>query len=151
MQLVENCRSNRIRRKAFRDDPNLEDLMKYVRALKISDHHSSELEKQHRQETVYHTASQEHQPNRTRKASRVCYNCGGTYPHQTNPCLAIGKICNICSKTRHFARVCKSKSTSTSPGQITKDIKELSIFKRFERFTAKAGTAKSASEFTGTT
>ena len=52
MQLVENCRSNRIRRKAFRDDPNLEDLMKYARALEISDHHSSELEKQHRQETV---------------------------------------------------------------------------------------------------
>ena len=112
MQLVENCRSSRIRRKAFRDDPNLEDLMKYARALEISDHHSSELEKQHRQETVYYTAPREHQPNRTSKASRVCYNCGGTYPHQTNPCPAIGKTCNICSKTGHFARVCKSKSTS---------------------------------------
>ena len=45
--------------------------MKYARALEISDHHSSELEKLHRQETVYRTAPREHQPNRTSKEHRV--------------------------------------------------------------------------------
>jgi hypothetical protein len=32
-QIVENCRSSRLRRKAFRDDPKLDDLIKYARAL----------------------------------------------------------------------------------------------------------------------
>ena len=36
-QLVEHCRSSRIRRKAFRDEPRLEELTTYARALEVSD------------------------------------------------------------------------------------------------------------------
>ena len=109
-QIVESCRSSRLRRKAFRDDPKLDDLIKYARALEISDHHAEEMEKQHRQETVYQNTRRNFPPtDKGTKQSQTCYNCGGTYPHQGRPCPATGKACHNCLKTGHFARVCKSE------------------------------------------
>ena len=114
-QIVESCRSSRLRRKAFRDDPKLDDLIKYARALEISDHHAEEMEKQHRQETVYQNTRRNFPPtDKGTKQSQTCYNCGGTYPHQGRPCPATGKACHNCLKTGHFARVCKSEHKQPS-------------------------------------
>lgn len=53
-QLVGHCKSTRLRRKAFRNDLKPEELIKYARALEISDHHAEEVEKRsQRDETIY--------------------------------------------------------------------------------------------------
>ena len=41
-QLVEHCRSSRVRRKAFRDDAYLQELITNARALEVSDNHIKE-------------------------------------------------------------------------------------------------------------
>ena len=44
----------------------------------------------------------------TRTDKRICYLCGGPYPHSSK-CPASGKQCSACGKLNHFARVCRSK------------------------------------------
>ena len=41
-----------------------------------------------------------------------CGNCGGTYPH-FRACPARGKDCKSCGKIGHFARVCRTKLSSS--------------------------------------
>ena len=85
-----------------------------IRALEISDHHV-ELEKQHRQKTVYQNTRRNFPPtDKGTKQSQTCYNCGGTYPYQGRPCPATGKACHNCLKTGHFSRVCKSEHKQPS-------------------------------------
>ncbi|KAK3754982.1 hypothetical protein QZH41_004427 [Actinostola sp. cb2023] len=49
---------------------------------------------------------------RTKTDQKQCYRCGGNYPHQGRPCPALHETCRNCQKVGHFAKVCKSKSTS---------------------------------------
>ena len=39
----------------------------------------------------------------------MCNRCGVMTSHRPNQYLAIGKRCNACGKTGHFARICRSK------------------------------------------
>ncbi|KAK3751390.1 hypothetical protein QZH41_002583 [Actinostola sp. cb2023] len=49
---------------------------------------------------------------RTKTDQKQCYRCGGNYSHQGRPCPALHETCRNCQKVGHFAKVCKSKSTS---------------------------------------
>ena len=107
-QIVENCRSSRLRRKALRDDTKLSDLIAYARSIELSDKQTDEMEKESRPgEKVYSNMQRrEQRPNKQR--SKKCYTCGGSYPH-VNECPALGKECRKCHKIGHFAVVCKSR------------------------------------------
>ena len=107
-QLVEKCCSTRLRRKAFRDDSKLDELLQYARALEIS---SIAVEKHNRSgETVYQTSKHQQQPRNRHLTSATCYNCGEKWPHSDKPWRAIGKTCRSCKKVGHFEKVCRSKS-----------------------------------------
>ena len=60
-----------------------------------------------KQSTVPHRKDQSY-----KKSPRTCYRCGGEFPH-ANKCPALGKTCNSCGKTDHFARVCRSTPRPT--------------------------------------
>ena len=45
----------------------------------------------------------------TAKKPSKCRNCGGEFPHNQGPCLAIGKRCSYCKKKNHYLAVCFKK------------------------------------------
>ena len=47
-QIVENCRSSRLRRKVLRDDTKLSDFTASARSIELSDNHTDEIEKESR-------------------------------------------------------------------------------------------------------
>ena len=139
-QIILNCKSNSLRRKALREDLDLAGLMKAGRALELSEIQAKELE--NHEQTVnavkfkkrgistYLKGKQRHQQprqeSRTRYESRnhsnsrkeniKCRNCGGPYPHKDS-CPARNKKCTSCGKLNHFARVCR-----TNPPESAKHV-----------------------------
>ena len=47
--------------------------------------------------------------NKPKINGRKCYFCGGNYDHDRNNCPARKVTCKNCSKTGHYAKVCKSQ------------------------------------------
>ena len=117
-QLVEHCTSSRVRRKAFREEVSLGDLLTYARSLEVSDRHTKEVEKTIKDTVNYHSDRKDHRLQRSKPKSQVCFKCGGFYPHKDKPCPAIGKECRKCSRVGHFQKMCLSKKEfSTRPNQ----------------------------------
>ena len=113
IQLVEHCTPSRVRKKALKDDPTLEeDLLTFSRSLEISDRQAAELEsRRSKEETINFSQkrgvrdrrSPQHrlQPERRTTSSKSYYRCGGSYPHAGGkPCPAIGKTCKVCDRLR---------------------------------------------------
>ena len=72
---------------------------------------------------------QQQSTQQTNKTNEQCWRCGGIFTAgHMNQCTAKQAVCNICKKTGHFAKMCRSKippaskknqskiSTTTSPG-----------------------------------
>ena len=127
-QIVQNCSSCRLRRRALRDaDFSLSAMLAEGRAIELSEKQATDIE--NIREAEVNIASKRFQKTTTQRSqfkkatsnSRVnrenstCYCCGGKYPHRQNkPCAAKGKICNYCQKSGHFAKVCKAKMHNNS-------------------------------------
>ena len=132
-QIIQGCSSTRLRRRALREDPTLEDLLKLARAMEFSDKQASEIE-QHTEATN----AVQGQRRRSRKSGprtksqkkfsdkqmtgrkQTCRNCGGQFPHKGSPCPAKDKSCHYCKKMNHFASVCleKAKTKSKTINQV---------------------------------
>lgn len=133
-QIIQGCKSTRLRRCALREDLSLNDLPKLARSIEISDRQASEIEKSDRSENdVNAIKKRRNAPKFLEKKHRTphhkdartndkCYFCGGSYPHRNGRCPARGKTCNSCAKHDHFASVCQSKK---KPHASSKSIKQL--------------------------
>ena len=132
-QIIIGCSSQRLRRRALRDNPSLKDLLLVGRTQERSEAQAEAVEKgestvnalNHEQSKNRHgrnfpkfrhqkpkfTQPPENTRNRQQssgaKHRSTCRNCGGTFPH-TGDCPAKGKECRACGKTGHYAKVCRS-------------------------------------------
>ncbi|KAK7099608.1 hypothetical protein V1264_003723 [Littorina saxatilis] len=132
-QILQGCHSQRLRRRAVRDNFDLDHLLAEARALELSETRAVEIEgsvnalsinKQRRYSqsrgSHHFRSSQSHsqshkdghkdfkRTHNTASSSKTCFYCGGQFPHKAG-CPAKGKTCKLCAKVGHFARVCKSQ------------------------------------------
>ncbi|XP_006821563.1 uncharacterized protein LOC100367779 [Saccoglossus kowalevskii] len=119
-QIIEHCTSQRLRRRALREDMKLEDLLNFARTMEVSESHAADIEGNMHASTVNAISrgfkskhNKRGKPkrvavNESRSTSRLCYFCGGDYPHD-GPCPAKCKKYKSCGKDGHFAKVCRSK------------------------------------------
>ena len=136
-QIIMNCSSNNLRKKALRDDledldlEDFDDLLKCTRSYENSDRQAALMEgasevrrirrdcrnKQTDTKSVpVQSAYFDRQSVITTKVNpessgKCCYSCGDAWPHLNGKqsCPAYGNICK-CVKPNHFGKVCKSKT-----------------------------------------
>ena len=136
--IIVTCGSNSLRRGAVRENLTLDALLKFARALELSEQQASQVEKATSDVSVIKTKTNERlgrqgqrnehsshprerrsqsrnrqHLNKRNKKSGPCENCGG-YAPQRNPCPARGNSCNACRKIGHFAHFFLSKSRAKS-------------------------------------
>ena len=101
-QIIQNCTSNSLRRKALSGSMTLDKLLSEARSLELSDRQAREIEG-HAAVNQVHTKWSNSKPS---KMSRECYNCGEAYPHD-GECPAKSRKCAICKQFGHYAKKCK--------------------------------------------
>ena len=120
--IIQNCQSKRLRRYALREDAlTLENLLTKARSLEASKRQATGMEKSlsHTSEEVNRVHDKQRKPKGAKSQqtrSSTCHQCGLAWPHKTGPCPAKGKTCRKCGKPNHFAKMCRTKS-STRPRQ----------------------------------
>ena len=128
--VIQNCSSKRLRRYALREtDITLDHLIAKARSLEISEAQASGIEKTVTSEDVNRVSYnykrpikpvfQPQQCVKSQQPLNRCRNCGLIWPHTTGPCPAKGQQCYNCGKLNHFAKVCRSKPTSSNKPEIT--------------------------------
>ncbi|KAK3088256.1 hypothetical protein FSP39_016655 [Pinctada imbricata] len=137
-QLIQNCRSNQLRRRALREpEKGLDDIIKLGRAMELSDSQAQAMERSENVTPVNAISRNRGRgrtanrgtPGRSRGAAarrytprgrgsaprgrgytKSCFNCGGRYPHN-GPCPAKGQQCHKCHQMDHFKKVCKGRGS----------------------------------------
>lgn len=111
-QIIQGCRSSRLRRKALEESLTLDRLLKVARSMETAEEHSAEIEGQSTNALQINrsTRSQGYQYQKRRVEGKVpCGLCGGaSYPHK-GKCPAEGRACFKCGTQNHFARVCRTR------------------------------------------
>ena len=116
-QIIIGCSSQKLRRRALRDNPTLKELLDAGRAEETSQAQAKTVEKQqslqNQRQSASRTRHQEHH-SKNPGPSETCRNCGGVYP-LIKDCPAKGKECYSCKKIGHFSKVCRSSKKSNKP------------------------------------
>ncbi|CAG2201705.1 unnamed protein product [Mytilus edulis] len=123
-QVIEKCRSNRLRTRLLEKGPGLtlDDVRTIARTLEMAEKHSREMEgatgygnnpsSSHGSvNRVNQRKPTQYGQNKTKtKSGLKCYRCGREGHFGKDPsCPAQGKTCNKCGKSGHFGTVCKTK------------------------------------------
>ena len=131
--IILKCSSSSLRRRALRENPMLEGLLKLGRALELTEKQAKDVEAAGGEFEAVNkiNTKEENRDGRPRdrrdaqsrnrrygnkqgKSPRKCGHFGGYAPHK-NPCPARGKTCKACRKIGHFAHVCRSKPRIVAP------------------------------------
>ena len=139
-QIIIGCSSQKLRRRALRDNPTLKELSDAGRAEETNKAQAKTVEKQQSLQDINAITStreednpsthdtrkfqnQRQSPARTHHQehhsknpgpSETCRSCGGVYPH-IKECPAKGKECYSCKKIGHFSKVYRSSKKSNKP------------------------------------
>ena len=106
MQIVTNCTSSRLRKKALQDPTyTLTNMLIDGRKYETSSAQADGIEEQ------FKTKPKENINTTTIAMStkKKCYYCGFDYPQENRPCPAKNSVCNFCGVKGHFAKVCRSR------------------------------------------
>ncbi|XP_046858634.1 uncharacterized protein K02A2.6-like [Xenia sp. Carnegie-2017] len=129
VQIVIGGRSSRVRKQALRDPKyTLKDLLLEARRDETSKVQAADIE-EHLDSHVLHTLKKPTNKNsQADKPQKICFYCGGNYPHLDKPCPAKNKTCAKCGKLNHFASQCRSRNsqkmkTSAKPRQDIRPVK----------------------------
>ena len=131
-QIVQKCISERLRRKALREDPSLEALLRGARAMELSNAQAAIMEDEANMNRIRKRGKYSSQgkadngANKQKdgeKKSKLCYSCGEIFPHKggRKNCPAFGKECDTCGKKGHFARLCNKKETKAVEADSSSD------------------------------
>ena len=111
VQLLTGTNSKRLKRRALRDEHDLEGILKLARSLEVADRQALEMEKT--TETVNFTRkSQKQNFKKTSSKSFSAHKCGWCGSDQRHPkrlCPAKDEDCLSCGKHGHYAKVCRNK------------------------------------------
>ena len=115
-QILQSCTSVQLRRKAIRDEMNLDKLLEFARSLEVADMQAKVMEAE-REGKVNFVGKKEKQnqhkgSRRSGKAQNRpegCGWCGSAVRHPKEDCPAKDRKCNICDIKGHYWRFCKSK------------------------------------------
>ena len=121
-QIVQKCSSDRLRRKALREDPSLTDLLSAARAMETADAQARAMEspsilkvsqqsKSSKERVDEQSANKNEQKEQSDGAKKECFNCGGSWPHSKGrkSCPAWGIDCRKCGKKNHCAKSAKQQ------------------------------------------
>ena len=105
-QVVLNCKSDKLRRKALSEDLALDRLLDMARAHELAEKQANEIEKSKVNKvnsfTRVNKGNRGERLDETAKPStKSCFKCGKSWPHK-DKCPAIGKESSICKKLNHF-------------------------------------------------
>ena len=94
--IVVSCLSSRLRRRALRNDMNLNALLDYGRSLEMSEKQATGIEEYEKLAKVsdVQTVKEGKQPPESKK----CYRCGENYPNRGRPCPALNETCKHCHR-----------------------------------------------------
>ena len=117
-QVVFNCYSDRLRRKALRDDLDLQNLVAAARAIELSNKQAALIKKKD-QEDLNRLKKPEKYSNKLKyfdkqkepDFQRKCFSCGDSWLHKNgkSSCPAFRHTCKKCGKHNHFESKCKTK------------------------------------------
>ena len=126
VQIVIGGRSSRVRKQALRDPKyTLKDLLLEARREETSKVQAADIE-EHLDSHVLHTLKKPTNKNsQADKPQKICFYCGGNYPHLDKPCPAKNKTCAKCGKLNHFASQCRSRNLQKikTPAKPRQDIR----------------------------
>ncbi|XP_062571293.1 uncharacterized protein K02A2.6-like [Saccostrea cucullata] len=119
-QIIQNCRSNQLRRRALREaDKTLDEIIQLGRAMEISDSQATAMERLDTASVnkVFNKRPNRHHSKPVKQRNHVskpkhkgqCWNCGGPFPHSDHPCPAKGQKCHDCHKVGHYRKMCRNK------------------------------------------
>jgi transposase InsO family protein len=116
-QVILGTINNKLRRLALEDDDlSLQRILDKGRTLELSNQHASVMEGQTSENSevadseVNKLGAHKYHSGKT----EPCGLCGGDYPHRGGPtrCPAYGKKCAKCRRYNHFAKCCRSSSST---------------------------------------
>ena len=117
-QIIQRCKSFKIRRKALQDNLNLTDMLLTAQTMELATKQADQMDhsktNELRFESTGHNAEQTNklkfvkkrpankqfskQKSGTAKKILKCRNCGGEFPHNQGPCPATGKVGSYCKR-----------------------------------------------------
>ena len=118
-QIVLGCHSDRLRRKALQDDPDLSKLISTARALELASKQAALIQSSRSPADVnkIHAPGKYSNRYRERKTTTVtnpCFSCGEQFPHKLGKkgCPAFNHKCSKCDGWGHLEKRCKEEKKS---------------------------------------
>ena len=129
-QIVQKCHSDRLRRKALREDPTLNNFIAAARAMEMADRQAKTMEDPNVMrvptksksvsavsESHVNKVSQRGKANTkkeinkfSKSTEKTCFSCGGARPHPTRrSCPAFRVECHSCGGKNHCVKLCKKR------------------------------------------